>query len=290
MKTYLTCFPCFIRQAYDAARFATDDETIHEQVLRGVLKTVAEMDMHLTPPQMGQFIHRRIRELTGNHDPYLEVKKRFNQLALELFPDLQRQIRNHHDPLAAAIRLSIAGNIIDFGPRCDLSVDLVRKTIADALTDPMDETGLDHLRSAVDSARRILFLGDNAGEIVFDKLLLELLPTDKITYVVKGAPIINDATMDDANTVGLTDLVEVIDNGADVPGTILEQCPEKFRERFNTADLIIAKGQGNYESLSDVDKNMIFLLKAKCPVIAEHLDRPVGSMVIAFSRETSRIK
>ncbi|MBN2227857.1 MAG: DUF89 family protein [candidate division Zixibacteria bacterium] len=284
MNTYLACFPCFVRQAYDAARFATDDKTIHERVLRDVLHTAATMDMHLTPPEMGQFIHKRIRELTGNADPYHEVKKRFNRLALDFYPNLQRRIHSHADPLAMAVRLAIAGNIIDFGPRCDIPVETVRDSIDSALTASIDMNALVSLRSEINSAKTILFLGDNAGEIVFDKLLLEILPCEKISYVVKGAPIINDATMDDAVEVGLTDLVEVIDNGADVPGTILPQCSEAFRARFETADLVIAKGQGNYESLSDVDINIVFLLKAKCPVIAEHLHCPVGSMVIAGTR------
>ncbi len=212
MNTYLACFPCFIRQAYDAARFATADVSVHERVLRDVLQTVATMDMHLTPPEMGQFIHRRIRELTGNPDPYLEVKDRFNRLALELYPDLQRRVHSHSDPLDMAVRLAIAGNIIDFGPRCDLSVETVKETIDSALTTSIHTAALDHLRSAIDSAENILFLGDNAGEIVFDKLLLELLPREKITFAVKGAPIINDATIEDAVAVGLNDLVEVTDH------------------------------------------------------------------------------
>jgi hypothetical protein len=143
------------------------------------------------------------------------------------------------------------------------------------------ETARIDLQKAIDAAKNILFLGDNAGEIVFDKLLIEQMPMDKISYAVKGFPIINDATMEDAIDTGMTGLVKVLDNGCDAPGTILELCSEKFQEVFRQADLVIAKGQGNYETLSGVnDKDIFFLLKVKCPVIAQDLECECGSIVV----------
>ena len=136
-------------------------------------------------------------------------------------------------------------------------------------------------KHAVSRANNILYLGDNAGEIVFDRLLIEQLPCEKITFVVKGGPILNDALMEDAQIVGLTDVVDVIDNGSDAPGTILESCSEAFRLRFDESDLVIAKGQGNYETLSDVDKNIFFLVTPKCSVLARHLGREIGSLVLS---------
>ena len=130
------------------------------------------------------------------------------------------------------------------------------------------------------AAESILYLADNAGEIVFDKILIEQLGPEKIKLAVKGGPVINDATIEDVEETGLTDLVRVISNGNDAPGTILGLCSEEFRHSFEEADLIIAKGQGNYESLSDFDKNIFFLLKAKCPVVANHLGCEVGSTVL----------
>jgi uncharacterized protein with ATP-grasp and redox domains len=135
-------------------------------------------------------------------------------------------------------------------------------------------------------AEDILYLGDNAGEIVFDRLLIEQLPCEKITFVVKGRPILNDAVMEDAQIVGLTDMVDVIDNGSDAPGTILESCSETFRRRFDQSDLIIAKGQGNYETLSEVDKNIFFLVRPKCSVLARHLGREIGSLVLSGSNHS----
>jgi uncharacterized protein with ATP-grasp and redox domains len=144
-------------------------------------------------------------------------------------------------------------------------------------------------RNAVSQAERILYLTDNAGEIVLDRLLIEQLPTEQVTVAVKGAPVINDATMEDALLAGLPRIVEVIDNGSDAPGTILEACSQAFRERFEDADLIVSKGQGNYETLSDSDKNIFFILKAKCPVIAKDLGCEVGAMILRRSRAFSDI-
>ncbi|OQY06655.1 MAG: hypothetical protein B6I25_03420 [Planctomycetales bacterium 4572_13] len=280
MKTYLDCIPCFIRQGLDAARLVSGDEQIHEQVVRRVLRLTVDLDMSQTPPAMGQKIHRLIRELTGNEDPYRDLKKQHNQFALELYDLLEPTVHSTEDPLETAVRLAIAGNIIDLGVKTSISDSDIQKTINDSLTASFDQTMLEQLRSDAECARNILYLSDNAGEIVFDRLLLEQLPTEKITVAVKGQPIINDATMADAEFIGLTKIVEVIDNGSDAPGTILETCSQRFRDRFENADLIIAKGQGNYETLSDSDKNIFFILKAKCPVIAEHIGCEIGDMIL----------
>ena len=128
------------------------------------------------------------------------------------------------------------------------------------------------------------FLKDNAGEIVFDRLLIERLPPGKVTVAVRGFPVINDATLADAEGAGIHEVAEVIENGSDAPGTILDDCSESFRDRFDKADLVIAKGQGNYETLSEVDKDIYFLLKAKCPVIARDIGCQEGAMILKRSK------
>ena len=283
MRTYFDCIPCFVRQALDSARLITDDEQIHEQVMRGVLRLASRMDLRQSPPAMAQKIHRMIRKLTGVEDPYLQAKNRFNKLALKMYPELREQIQASADPFETAVRLAIAGNIIDLGVKSGLAESQVEETIAQSLTEPLDMDALKEFRNATAQAKDILYLGDNAGEIAFDRLLIEQLPCENITFVVKAGPIINDATMEDAEIVGLTDIVTVIDNGSDAPGTILESCSEAFRRRFDEADLIIAKGQGNYETLSDVDKDVFFILRAKCPVIAQHLGCEIGQMILRRS-------
>jgi len=283
MQIYLDCIPCFLRQTLDAARLATDDEQIHEQVVRNVLRLAADLDMSQSPPAIGQQIHRLIRELVGEEDPYHRIKKRFNDLALKLYPELRMQIVGSDERLETAIRLAIAGNIIDFGVKSSLEEADLETAISESLAADFQSAQLESFQDSVTKAEEILYLCDNAGEIVFDRLLIEQLPYEKVTVVVKGRPVINDATMEDANVAGLTRIVEVIDNGSDAPGTILESCSEEFRRRFAEADLIIAKGQGNYETLSDVEKDMFFILKAKCPVIARDLGCEVGEMILRKS-------
>ena len=280
MKTYFDCIPCFVRQTLDSVRLITDDEQIHEQVMREALCLGCKMDLRQSPPAMAQKIHRMIRKLTGVHDPYLQLKDRFNKLALKMYPELKQRIDASADPLETAMRLAIAGNIIDLGVNAVLEESNVEKAIAESLTAPLDTEALKEFRNATARAKDILYIGDNAGEIVFDRLLIEQLPTENITFVVKAGPIINDATIEDAEIVGLTDIVKVIDNGSDAPGTILQTCSQDFRRRFNKADLVIAKGQGNYETLSDVNKDIFFILRAKCPVIARHLGCKIGSFVL----------
>ena len=283
MRSFLDCVPCFVRQALDAARFATDDEAIHEQVLRAALRSASELDLHTTPPAMGQQLHRLIRQLTGNPDPYRGVKERFNRAALRLYPGLKRRVEASADPLETALRVAIAGNIIDFAIDSRLDELNIGQVVEDALTAPLNGD-VSAFRERIAKAERILYLADNAGEIIFDRLLIEQLPLARVTVGVRGRPVLNDATMADAEVAGLTGLVEVVDNGSDAPGTILEDCSEAFRRRFAQAGLVVAKGQGNYETLSEADQEIFFVLKVKCPVIAADAGCPVGALVLAHHR------
>jgi len=284
MKIYLDCIPCFLRQALDAVKLATDNQEVHENVMREVLRSVADLDMRQSPPEIGQQIHRRIRNLIGAYDPYHRVKGRFNDLALELYSKYRKQVIESEDPLKTAICLAIAGNIIDLGVKSSVDESDLHRVISESVMADIDTEQLESFRDAIGEAEKILYLADNAGEIVFDHLLIEQLPYEKVTVVVRGMPVINDATKEDAWIIGLDRIVDVIDNGSDAPGTILKSCSQKFLSYFEEADLIIAKGQGNYESLSDIDKNIFFLLKAKCPVIARDLGCEVGDMIIQKSK------
>ena len=289
MQTYLDCIPCFLRQTLDSVRLATDNEQIHEQVVRQVLRLAADLDMSQSPPAIGQQIHRLIRRLVGSDDPYRRLKQRSNQLALQICDELETRVKTAKDPLEEAIRLAIGANIIDLGVKTHIAESDIRKAIKGCLTADFDSEHIEEFRDAANQAAKILYLADNAGEIAFDRLLIEQLPLEKVTLVVKGKPVINDAMMEDAKAVGLTHMVEVIDNGSDAPGTILETCSTVFRRHFEAADMVIAKGQGNYETLSDVDKNMFFILKAKCPVIARDLDCEVGEMILQRSKSCNDV-
>lgn len=282
MKTSLDCIPCFIRQALDAARLVSTDPADHERIVRDVLRWAGEMDLKQPPPVLGQRIHRRLREITGVDDPYRAAKEQQNRMVMGLLPDLKAEIESAEDPLTTAVRLSIAGNVIDMGVNSNLTESDVRQSVHQALSEPFsgEQNGF---RQAIAEAQSILYLADNAGEIVFDRLLIEQLSPARITLAVRGAPVINDATLADVRAVGLHEIVEVIDNGSDAPGTILDDCSEEFRQRFNTAHLILAKGQGNFETLSDEPGNIYFLFKVKCPVIAAYVGLPVGTHVLARS-------
>lgn len=280
MRAHFDCVPCGIRQVLDVMRMITDDEQLHERVLREALGMWHRMDFRQSPPAMAQQIHRFIRCATGVDDPYLDVKNHYNLFALQMYPLLRQRVQESADPFETAVRLAVAGNIIDFGVNSTVEQALVEQVIERSLTDPLDGEAVRRLRHAIAGAERILYLGDNTGEIVFDRLLLELMPCEKVTYVVRGGPILNDALMEDAEIAGITELVEVIDNGADAPGTVLETCSEAFRRRFEQADLIVAKGQGNFESLSDIDGNVFFLLRPKCAVLAQHLHCEIGRLVV----------
>lgn len=283
MRTYLECLPCFLRQSLEATRMVTDDESVHEEVLRKVLVELVDMPFDQSPPHMALKIHRLVREIGDDVDPYKRLKDKYNKFAMEIYPELQEKVRQSEDPFGTAARLAIAGNIIDFGVISELGHEKVLDTIEKALESPLAINYTEDLRKEVAGARRILYLGDNTGEIVFDKLLLEELPRDKVTFAVRGKPILNDATMEDADLVGITSYVKTIDNGSDAPGTILELCSPEFQETFHKADLIIAKGQGNYETLSEADANIYFLLMAKCPVIARDIGCQVGDMLVLKS-------
>jgi len=283
MKTYLDCIPCFLRQTLNTCRLINTDDKTRERVLREVPTELAKIDLSPPPPVMGGYIHRIIRKLTSLSDPFADVKQDSNTLVLDMAEELDTMIESSKDRFDTAMRIAIAGNIIDYGTPHHLTPEIIREVIRKSLDTPI--TGEpQELLGAVEKANSILYIADNAGEIVTDRLFIEHLPTEKITLAVRGYPILNDVTYQDAETAGLTKIVNVIDNGADFPGTVLEKCSEEFLECFNSSDLIIAKGQGNYETLSEVPKDIFFLLKVKCHVLAHDLDTPVGSMVVRRSQ------
>jgi len=280
MKTFLDCLPCFLKQTLGACRMVTDDVAIHKRVLKKVIERTNDWSFEQSPPQMGREIHRIIREETGNPDPYREIKDSHNRFALELLPNLRKRVENSADSFETAVRLAIAGNIMDFALTDRIGEKLVLETIEDALTRVLSVNHIEDLRHSINDATSILYLGDNAGEIVLDRLLLEKMPFHKVTFVVRGSPVINDATIEDAEKAGLKELVAVVDNGTDIPGTVLNECSIDFQGQFQKADLVISKGQGNYETLSSDDKRIFHILKAKCPIIARDIGCKVGDIVV----------
>lgn len=279
MKTRLDCLPCFVRQTLDASRQVSDDPAFHEQAVRELFRDLADADLTQSPPVLAQKLHRRLREQTGIADPYIEQKRAHNELALHLQPALRKDVETSNDPLISAAHFAIAGNIIDLGVKSGLTEADVLHSIEHAAEEPL-EGDLDAFRSAVEKADNILYLADNAGEIVFDRLLIEQLGPERVILAVRGAPILNDALEEDARAAGLHEIVPILGNGADVPGTDIEQCSNEFRTAFAAADLIISKGQGNFETLNSNSRRIFFLFKVKCPMVAEASGRPLGAHVL----------
>jgi uncharacterized protein with ATP-grasp and redox domains len=222
-----------------------------------------------------------VKSITGDFDPYKEAKRKQNELALRYESTLSAQIEEMSNPLKAAMIFSAAGNAIDLAPNCSVpdiykqSMEMVSKGFA------WDDYELFLKKMA--RSKSLLYLGDNAGEIVWDKILIEELLDNfdvEIAYAVRGFPILNDVTWEDAHLVGLDKVVKVVSNGFDAPGTLLDRCSEEFLKHYRTSDLILSKGQGNYESLSGENRAIFFLLNVKCPVIAEDIHCDVGDLVL----------
>ena len=280
MRTYLDCYPCFLRQALDAARFAGASGEQQANVLQDTLKMLQSIDPSTTPPEIGNQIHRKVRETVVNSDPYSDVKRASTEEALRFRPWTRATIAGSQDPLETAVRLTIAGNIIDYGHSAHYDLEA---TITDATQQPLAVDDMDALRSALTSVRDngdgVLYIADNAGETVFDRALIEILDLD-VTYAVKEAPVLNDATLDDAQQAGLDACCTLVTTGADTMGTILSLTSAAFQRRFSAAKVVIAKGQANYETLSPGDERIFFLLKAKCPVIARDLGVETGGLIV----------
>ncbi len=284
MRTHLDCVPCIIKQAVEAPRRFTDDPKILEQILRETMSAIVDFDFNRTPPEMGGVLNRIMNRVLGDPDPYLQEKRRLNAFALKLLPELEEMVKSAADPFEAAVRLAIAANIIDFGAPAGKTDDSIATVFSKAFKTNLKGQGriaVDKLRTAAQRAENILYIADNAGEIVIDRLLIERLPQNKVTVAVRKGPAINDALVEDATEAGLNELASVITSGVALPGTPLDECSSEFRARFRSSDLIISKGQGNFETLSNETGNLFFLLVAKCRTVARQLSCEVGDFIAA---------
>ncbi len=273
MKTQAECLPCLLRQALQVARImhCSEEQQIH--ILQAVATEIAGLDVTKSPPANANPIYRKIAEITRCEDPYWEKKRVSNEQALLIVPSLRQEIKGSDDELAAAVRFAIAGNIIDYGAfeTFDIEAALERSRSTSLAVDNYSE--LSEAISRLKKGSKVLYLTDNCGEIVYDSLLLEYLHQRglDITIAVKDGPIINDALREDALAAGLDRYGRIISNGGRFPGTELEDSSPEFVGIFYAAELVISKGQGNFESLSEVDRDIFFLLTIKCPPAARHM-------------------
>jgi len=276
MKTSLDCIPCFFRQALFAVRAATQDVAMHKELLDRVGSLLPDIPLDSSPPEIAVMVYGAVSEVTGLADPFRTIKQESTKKALALYPALKHRIQTSENPLLTAVRTAIAGNVIDFGANPSFELEL---EVDGLLQKPLGINHFEAFRDRLQASDWILYLGDNAGETVFDRLLIETM--DKPTvYAVRDAPFINDATEEDAEMAGLSSVAQIVSSGCKAPGTILERCSDTFRKTFRKAPLIVSKGQGNYESLSEESGPLFHLLKVKCGVIAGILGAPEGSFVL----------
>ena len=271
MKTTLDCLPCFLKQALQTGRLVTDDKSLQRKILNHVAQLLPQLNFNLSPPENSVLMYDIITQLSGCTDPFSTIKKNSNALGKSLEPPILKEIHSADDPLYTAFLYSVAGNIIDYGANHEFDVE---KVLERCQKQHFTLNNYKQFKEELKEASSLLYLGDNSGEIVFDTLVIKQLqqqfPHLDITFVVRQRAIINDALMDDAQFCGLPELCTVIDNGTGCPGTPLTHCSEEFTHFFNKADIIISKGQGNFETLSE-QKGVYFLLICKCPVIIDHL-------------------
>lgn len=281
MNTALDCMPCFMKMAIREARLACpDDDDKQQQIVMAWGKTLGELNLDSPPPAIARHLANLVESMTGAGDLYVDDKREANERVLALLPDLRQTIDNERqrpkgDPLAIALELAIIGNYIDRG--VELDVDWESELASVAGTIPADV--LQDFRSRVVDGAEVLVLGDNTGEIVLDMLLVEEMQRHgcSVTYAVRSRPVINDSTLEDADFVGMNRLCSVVESGVDTPGTVLDLCTPEFRKRMSRSDVILSKGQGNFESLEGALPGVFCAFKVKCKRVATDAGLPFGS-------------
>ncbi|MDF2885582.1 MAG: hypothetical protein K0R54_6158 [Clostridiaceae bacterium] len=281
MKMHDKCLPCVINQVIKVANITGVENK--EELLKEVFAYLSKMDFEITTPEIIGEIFGMVKKYTNNPDPYKETRNYYNNLFLKLIPEFEKKIEQAGNSFELAVQYAIVGNIIDFNP--------IHNTLLEDIFDCFEK--MDKLEFAIDdskiliedilNSKELLYLGDNCGEICMDKILLkkikELNPGVKIFFGVRGKPVVNDSIAEDAYFVGIDEYAEVIDNGDGSLGTVLTRTSPKFKEIYKNADVVIAKGQANYECLSEEKKNIYFLLMTKCDVIANDIGVPEKKMI-----------
>ncbi len=281
MKTYLDCLPCFMNQIVRIGRLLKLSEADCFAMMREFAEQLGAFKLEDPPPKTSIILYDMINRYTGLEDPFKEIKAKSTAKALALYPELKRRVTAAASPLSLAAKFAVAGNVIDFGvaSQFDLETEIDRVVESGSFGKWRES---DFFKALTD-ADWLLYLGDNTGETVLDRLFIETIIAETaipVTYVVREKPIINDAVLTDAVAAGIDGCAQIISSGCRAPGTVLEICSPEFRELFAKAPLIVSKGQGNYETLSAVKAPLFFFLKAKCQVVAEHLEVNLGELVL----------
>ena len=277
MRIYPDCIICNQRQAWEALALIGVDREQTLKVVQAVACAMGELPSETTPARATSLAHRIVRQMTRAADPYRQVKAGHTAAAVKLYPQLKALVKEAEDPLRMALYIAITGNIIDLATSAEINV---RAEVEKILRKKLTVDHYAHFRQDVEQARAILYLGDNAGEVVFDRVLVEELGPERVIYVVKGRPTLNDATLEDAIAAGMDEVCRVITTGDDSVGVEFDRASPEFLQVYAEADLVLSKGQANFESLSAVDKEVYFLLQAKCTAVPQELKVPRWSLIL----------
>jgi uncharacterized protein with ATP-grasp and redox domains len=283
VKITLDCVSCILRRAFQTCEIIGLDDAKKEVVAREILKVVSDVSFEQTTGYINREVHRLIREMSGVEDPYINTKSFYTDLALRAYPELKQTVQDSDTPLHTAVRIALSGASVDYVFNGKPDIVTLFNNIESVLTRNLAFDHIEELEKRIAGASTILYLADNAGETVFDRILIEELPMDKVVYAVKGGPIMNDATYRDAEFAGIVDLVEVMDNGSDAPGTIVAECSEEFRKRFQGADVVISKGQANYKTLKRQEREIFHIFRVKCSTVARDLECAKNDLVVKSS-------
>ncbi len=279
MKTYLDCIPCFVKQALRVGKITTNNEIEIKEILDITGRLIPDIPREASPPEIAKIIYDKIKAITGNSDAYSDTKRANIETAQEILPDIKKVIENHENPLFEAARLAIAGNVIDFGIYDSVDVE---KDMLDSLKEDLTINDFSAFKQHLSSANNIFYIGDNSAEAVFDKLFIEAI-NKPVKYVVRGEAVLNDVTTKEAKMIGIDKVADIIPSGTSAPGNVISDCSEEFLAQLAEADLVISKGQGNYEALSGTKYPIFFFLKAKCEVIARDIGVPVNALLLMKS-------
>ena len=286
MNMHTECFNCFLLQADKLlSKYRIRSKLANDIRLRFSLFCDEHNNNSLSAPEASCLLHRLIKKASHTDDLYKKEKREYNLRLLSLEEEIRDIINKSDDPFETALRYALAGNIIDFGPPGEFDI---YNALSSAV---LNEPAIDHSRllmEALETASTVLYLGDNAGEIVLDKLFIETIQHPNLYFAVRGGNIINDVTLEDARAVGMTSVANVISNGYNAPSTLVNRCSRAFREIYNKADIIVSKGQGNLEGLIDeMQKKIFFLLMVKCDVMAETTGAEKGDAIILLNHKMS---
>ncbi|MDR1007409.1 MAG: ARMT1-like domain-containing protein [Campylobacteraceae bacterium] len=290
MRIEKECKECILAQAVRVGEILNLDLAQKKAVIALAEKHVKSFDYALTPPQNAYKLYEEIASFLNTEDIYKEIKATSTKKAEELLPECEKLLRNASDILLSAAKIAVAGNVMDLASRVQYGLKEELKNITN-LKFEIDDFYI--LKDALASAREIVYICDNAGEEVFDKLFIRTIkrfyPLNHIYYFTRGKPIINDITYKDAINSGLNEYAEVIDSGVPTPGFVYSMASHEAQEKFKRADIIIAKGMGNFECMSENEQtNIFYLFKVKCAPVGRFAQAKLGSIVCKNACSTKK--